>query len=241
MPSTGRIVVCDDEAELRATVAEYLGKRGYRVEKAADGVALDALMAEGDVAAVILDVHMPGEDGLSILRRIRASHRVGVIMLTAAGELVDRIVGLELGADDYLAKPVAFRELEARLRSLLRRMAESVAVAPSASASATPPVAFAGFLLDRDGARLTGPDGAEVALTPLEFRLLRALVENPGRVLNRDQLLEMAHDRGWDPLDRSIDIRISRIRAKIEENPRKPRLIRTVRGLGYMFDPQGCG
>jgi len=239
MMSSGLIVVCDDEAELRETVVEYLGKRGYRVAEAADGAALDALMAEGEVAAVILDIHMPGEDGLSILRRLRSSHRVGVIMLTAAGELVDRIVGLELGADDYLAKPVAFRELEARLRSLLRRMAESVAVAPKGPASATPPIAFAGFVLDREGARLTGPDGVEVALTPLEFRLLRVLVENPGRVLNRDQLLEMAHDRGWDPLDRSVDIRISRIRAKIEANPRQPRLIRTVRGMGYLFDPEG--
>lgn len=239
MTEASRIVVCDDEAELRDTIVEYLGKRGYRIVGAADGPALDALLAEGGVDAVILDITMPGEDGLSILRRIRASHRVGVIMLTAAAELVDRIVGLELGADDYLAKPVAFRELEARLRALLRRMTECTAVAPAAPPSVTPPIAFADFLLDRDGARLLGPDRAEVPLTPLEFRLLRALVENPCRVLNRDQLLDMAHDRGWDPMDRSIDIRISRIRAKIEDNPRKPRLIRTVRGLGYLFDPQG--
>jgi DNA-binding response OmpR family regulator len=242
MSDKQKIVVCDDETELRDTIKEYLETRGYCVAGAADGAALDRLLDQGGVGAIILDVTMPGEDGLSILKRIRGTHRVGVIMLTASAELVDRIVGLELGADDYLAKPVAFRELEARLRAVMRRMAECAAITPAEAdtkVGASPPIAFAGFVMNRDAAQLFDANGVEIALTPLEYRLLRVLVENPGRVLNRDQLLEMAHDRGWDPMDRSIDIRISRIRRKIEANPAKPALIRTVRGLGYVFDPGG--
>jgi two-component system phosphate regulon response regulator OmpR len=234
-----RILVCDDEPELRETIREYLERRGYEVVLAGDGAELDLRLAEGRIDAVILDITMPGEDGLSILRRLRASHRVGVVMLTAAGDVIDRIVGLEMGADDYLAKPVSFRELEARLRAVLRRLAEGRAVPVDAAPDPLAPLRFAGFVLDRARARLTAPSGEEVPLTPLEFRMLRAFAEHPGRVLNRDQLLELAHDRGWDPLDRSIDIRISRLRQKIETNPKKPVLIRTVRGLGYLFDPHG--
>lgn len=243
MPTSKLIAICDDEAELCATIGEYLEKRGYRVVCAADGAELDVLLDKGNVSAVILDINMPGEDGLSILKRIRSRHSVAVIMLTAAGELIDRIVGLELGADDYLVKPVAFRELEARLRAVLRRLIEPAALAPQDAAKghgSTPPIAFAGFMLDRDASRLLGSDGAEVSLTPMELRLLRVLAEHPGRVLSRGQLLELANDRGWDHLDRSIDNHIARLRRKIERHPSKPVLIRSVRGVGYIFDPGGA-
>lgn len=235
------ILICDDEADLRQTLGEYLEKRGYRVSLAADGEELDACLASGDADAMILDINMPGEDGLGILRRVRGTHRLGIIMLTASGELIDRIVGLELGADDYLPKPVSFRELEARLRAVLRRLTEARAIPVETlgeqESEDMPPIRFAGFVLDRKARRLIGPTGAEIVLTPLEFRLIQCLAERPGRVLTRDQLLEFAHDRDWDPLDRSIDIRVSKLRRKIEANPRKPVLIRTVRGVGYVFDP----
>jgi DNA-binding response OmpR family regulator len=242
MQNSKRIVICDDEAELSATVGEYLEKRGYKVLHAENGEALDRILGAGPVDAVILDIDMPGEDGLSILKRIRSRHRLGVLMLTAAGELVDRIVGLELGADDYLVKPVALRELEARLRAVLRRLSEATALSQTdtvRNGTALAPIAFAGFVLDREAAGLLGPDGTEVALTPLEFRLLRVLAEHPGRAMSRDRLLYLVDDREAEPFDRSIDNRVARLRRKIERNPGKPTLIRTVRGTGYLFDPSG--
>ena len=242
MTDTHHILVCDDEPDLREMVGEYLEKRGYQTTLVQDGVTLQAALSEhNDVAAVLLDINMPGEDGLSILRRLRAESNLVVIMLTAAGEVVDRIVGLEMGADDYLSKPIDLRELEARLKAVLRRSSTVSSVsAPPDGPSAGEMIGFAGFKLDTAGAKLFGPDDAEIPLTAMEFRLLRVFIENRGRVLNRDQLLELAHDRGWDPFDRSIDIRISRLRRKIETNPAKPGLIRTVRGIGYVFDPEGA-
>ncbi|MEM1346809.1 MAG: response regulator, partial [Pseudomonadota bacterium] len=215
--ATGRhILVCDDEPDLRETVGEYLQKRGYRVTLAEGGAALRQVLSEGEaVDAILLDIAMPGEDGLSVLRWLCGAQAIPVIMVTASGETVDRIVGLEMGADDYLPKPVDLRELEARLKAVLRRSqppdtpAETPAAAPSPGAGA---LRFAGMTLDLAAARLTSADGTEIALTAMEFRLLKVFAEHKGRVLNRDQLLELAHDRGWDPFDRSIDIRISRLR-----------------------------
>jgi len=231
------ILVCDDEETLRLTVGEYLEKRGFRVTTVADGAELDRALGKGnDAGVILLDIAMPGEDGLTVLRRLRAERSVAVIMLTAAGDVVDRIVGLELGADDYLAKPVDLRELEARIRTVLRRTGAAKIQRNEKQAIQ---VSFAGHVLDIEAAKLYDRDKLEVPMTSMEFRLLKVLVEHPGRVLNRDQLLELAHDRGWDPLDRSIDIRISRLRRKIERNPSKPEIIRTVRGLGYIFDPDG--
>lgn len=231
------ILVCDDEPDLREMVGEYLEKRGYKVGLAEDGAALDRLIADTpQVDAVILDISMPGEDGLSILRRLRVTQDFAVLMLTAHGETVDRIVGLEMGADDYLTKPVDLRELDARIKAVLRRA--ETATAPKNLAKGTARVAFAGFELDLEAAQLFDAAGAEIPLTAMEFRLLKVFVQNRGRVLNRDQLLDLAHDRGWDPFDRSIDIRVSRLRQKIEKTPKKPQLIRTIRGLGYCFDPE---
>lgn len=244
MSNDQHILICDDEIDLREMVGEYLERRGYQVTLVKDGVELEAALEANDsVGAVLLDINMPGEDGLSILRRLRAERNVCVIMLTAAGDVVDRIVGLEMGADDYLPKPVDLRELEARLKAVLRRSATNakphISPLPDGPA-ANEMIGFSGFRMDLAGAKLFDENDDEIVLTAMEFRLLRVFVENRGRVLNRDQLLELAHDRGWDPFDRSIDIRISRLRRKIELNPSKPGMIRTVRGIGYVFDPEGA-
>ena len=158
-----------------------------------------------------------------------------VIMLTAAGEVVDRIIGLEMGADDYLGKPVDLRELEARVKAVLRRKGDGAAKKETAHSVNT--AQFGDYVLDIEAAKMRASDGSELPLTAMEFNLLKAFARNKGRVLNRDQILEQAHDRSWDPFDRSIDIRISRLRRKIEKNPEKPTIIRTVRGLGYVYDP----
>ncbi|MCL4150860.1 UNVERIFIED_CONTAM: hypothetical protein GTU68_064632 [Idotea baltica] len=174
---------------------------------------------------------MPGEDGLSALRTLRQNSDVPVIMLTATAEVIDRVLGLEFGADDYLAKPVDLRELEARIKSTLRRHLK-----PGANMSESTPIQFGHCILNIDGAKLFGPDENEIQLTAMEFNLLRVFAENRGRVLSRDQLLEQAHDKDWEPFDRSIDLHICRLRKKIEQNPTKPTTIRTVRGMGYIFN-----
>lgn len=227
------VIVCDDEAELRQTVGEYLERRGFRVTLAADGRTLDTALSEGAVDLVVLDITMPGEDGLSILRRLRQDHDVAVIMLTASSEMVDRVVGLELGADDYLGKPVQMRELVARIRSVLRR----VGSVPGPVVTNGNGIPVGPYLFDQVGAELRDRSGRVVPLTPMEFRTLALFVENPRRVLSRDRLLELAEDRGWEAFDRSIDLRVSRLRRKIERDPAEPSIIRTVRGLGYVFDP----
>ena len=228
-----RILVCDDEADLREMVGEYLADRGFDTAGYANGTALLEAIELDRPALCILDVNMPGMDGISVLRELRGKHDIPVIMLTGASETVDRIIGLEMGADDYIAKPVDLRELEARIKTVLRR------TTPKATEEAEPEtttrVPFGPCLLDTDKARLFGPDGGEIAITAMEYQLMKAFAANRGRILNRDQLLEQAHDRGWDPFDRSIDLRISRLRHKIEKNPKKPEIIRTVRGLGYIF------
>jgi two-component system phosphate regulon response regulator OmpR len=234
MSDHAHILVCDDEADVREMLAEYLGRRGFRVSDAANAVELRAAMAANRPDLILLDINMPGEDGLSVLRSLGGEDAPAVIMLTAAGEVVDRVVGLEMGADDYLGKPVDLRELTARIKAVLRRRAAAEAVPLSERKR----FRFGKTWLDVEAARLTGEDGAEIPLTSMEYNLLKLFARNQGRVLNRDQILEGAHDRSWDPFDRSIDIRISRIRKKIEVNPQKPEVIRTVRGEGYIYDPR---
>jgi two-component system phosphate regulon response regulator OmpR len=235
MPDQIHVLICDDEPDLREMLGEYLARRGFAVTLAGRAEELRQHLRGAAVDAIVLDIAMPGEDGLSVLRSLRAAPpSPPVIMLTAAGETVDRILGLEMGADDYLGKPVDLRELEARIKAVVRR----------AAAPATPSDAakrrwrFGKCWLDIPSAKLLAEDGSEVPLTAMEFSLLKLFAENRGRVLNRDQILEGAHDRAWDPFDRSIDIRISRIRKKIEVNPEKPEAIRTVRGIGYVYDPR---
>ncbi|PWS35482.1 DNA-binding response regulator [Falsiroseomonas bella] len=248
MAETAAIIVCDDEPDLRGAVAEYLGKRGLDVRQAEDGAALRRLLADRPADLVVLDIAMPGEDGLSIARALRADSDIGIVMLTAAGDVVDRVVGLEVGADDYIAKPVDLRELLARLRAVLRRReatqqavaAVPAAAAPAAAAPGIPPgkrVRMGRTWLDLDARRLIGADGVEIPLGPSEFALLRAFAERPGRVLSRETLLDLAHPRGDEHFDRSIDVRIARIRRKVEAVPERPAVIKTIRGAGYVFDP----
>ncbi|WP_316014296.1 response regulator [Roseobacter sp. HKCCA0434] len=227
---TDHILICDDEPDLREMVGEYFRTRGYEAELAGDGAALFEAIARRVPDLVILDVRMPGEDGLSVLRRLRAQGELPVVMLTAADDVVDRIVGLEIGADDYLGKPVDLRELEARVRTILRRQRRAAPVADGPETVHR----FGPFAFDVSAARLSGPEG-DIELTAMEIALLNAFLENRGRVLSRDRLLDLAHHGGWEPLDRSIDLRISRLRRKIESDPARPRWIRTVRGLGYQF------
>ena len=229
-----RILVCDDELDLREMVQEYLEKRGFQVLTAANTEELRAIIASGGIDLIVLDINMPGEDGLSALRALRVENQVPVIMLTAAGEVVDRILGLEMGADDYLGKPVDLRELEARIKAVLRR--KSGEVTKQQTKSGGTKAKFGEYVLRLDQASLFDAEGKEVPLTAMEFNLLKVFAENEGRVLNRDQILEQAHDRSWDPFDRSIDIRISRLRRKIESNPSKPKIIKTVRGIGYIYN-----
>ncbi|WP_299701419.1 response regulator [uncultured Tateyamaria sp.] len=237
MDSQGaHILVCDDEIDLREMLQEYLGKRGYKVSGAAGGDELRDVLSVSPVDVIIMDINMPREDGLSILRSLRPNDTTPVIMLTAAGDVIDRIIGLEMGADDYLGKPVDLRELEARIKAILRR--EAISGGAAATKTDGHCAVFGDYVLDKEAAKLLAPDGTEVQLTAMEYSLLKVFAENKGRVLNRDQLLEQAHDRSWDPFDRSIDIRISRLRRKLEANPEKPEIIRTVRGIGYLYDPE---
>lgn len=233
------IVIVDDEPGIRVTLEEYLMLQGYRVTCADGGEALRRIVEEEAIDLVVLDITMPGEDGLSLARFLRETQDVGIIMLTAAGDVVDRIVGLEMGADDYLAKPVDLREFLARVKAVLRRSA-AMAAGAGAGAEGAEGVAvsearFGACRLDLDAHKLFDAEGAEIPITSMEFDLLKAFAEHPNRVLSRDQLLDMAHDRDWEPFDRSIDIRIARIRRKVERDPAKPQVIKTVRGAGYLF------
>lgn len=235
MTNTATLLVCDDEPDVREMLQEYLSKRGFEIVAAANSDELRNAIEAHEIDLILLDINMPGEDGLTTLRGLRSDNQVPVVMLTAAGEVIDKIVGLEMGADDYLAKPVDLRELEARIKAVLRRKTEPAPVATKTDAPEHAP--FGAFTLDLTAAKLRDSEGQEVALTAMEFNLLALFARNKGRVLNRDQILEQAHDRSWDPFDRSIDIRISRLRRKIESNPQKPQIIKTVRGIGYIYDP----
>ena len=226
-----RVLIVEDDRQVRETVADYLASHGYEVAQAGDGAAMRKALAAAAPNLVLLDVRLPGEDGLQLARWLRERHEVAIIMVTAAGEVIDRVVGLEVGADDYIGKPFDLRELLARAKSVLRR----------GRAKASPTVrrvAFGPCMLDLDRRQLIGRDGEEVALTGMEFDLLRAFAEHPNRVLSRDRLLSLTRNREWEPFDRSIDIRIARLRRKIEANPEEPQTIRTVRGAGYMFVPK---
>ena len=232
------ILICDDEVEVREMLGEYLARRGFRTTLAANAEELRANL-EGELPdLIVLDINMPGESGLSVLKNLQAEQSPPVVMLTAASDVVDRIIGLEMGADDYLGKPVDLRELEARIKAVLRRKAVPGAEAKPEEENLRKRFRFGKTWLDLEAAKLIDEDGSEIPLTSMEFNLLKLFARNRGRVLNRDQILEGAHDRSWDPFDRSIDIRISRIRRKIEANPQKPTVIRTVRGIGYIYDEQ---
>jgi DNA-binding response OmpR family regulator len=235
MARTPRVVVVDDEPELRAILCDYLGRHGFSVRAVASGDELDASLATEDADLLILDIAIPDEDGLSITRRIRAGSTVPILVLTAAADVVDRIVGLEVGADDYVTKPFDLRELRARIRALLRRSGRPALADTAAEQTGVRLVQFGRVKLDVDARQLLQDDGEVVALTSMEFDLLNAFAQNPNRVLTRDRLLDLAHHRDSQPYDRSIDIRIARLRRKIEPDPSKPQVIKTIHGTGYMY------
>jgi two-component system phosphate regulon response regulator OmpR len=222
------IVAVDDEPEIRGLVAEYLGRHGYSVRTADGGAALRALLAKKPADLILLDVAMPGEDGFSVARQLRAQTQAAIIFVTAAHEVTDRVVGLEVGADDYLTKPFDLRELVARVRSVLRRTR-------SAAGQATTRMRFGRCVLDLDAHKLFDSEGREIRITRMEYDLLAAFARRPNRVLSRDQLLALAHQRESEAFDRSIDIRISRLRRKIEPDVTHPQVIKTVRGSGYVY------
>jgi two-component system OmpR family response regulator len=233
MNNAPHIVVVDDEVEITRLLAGYLSRQGFRLTQLRDGPALLALMADDPANLVLLDIGLPGEDGFAVARQLRAKWRCGLIMVTGRGDGVDKVVGLEVGADDYVTKPFDLRELLARAKAVLRRVTPD---APS-GASADPPgrLEFAGFLLDIGARRLTGPVGREVELTSGEFDLLCTLAQNSGRVLTRDFLLERTRGREGGPFDRTIDVQVGRLRKKIENDPENPQILKSVRGAGYVL------
>lgn len=230
--SAGNILVVDDDGELGRMLCGFLERNGFQARLVGDGQAADRALQCTPADLIVLDLMLPGEGGLSICRRLRAGSSVPIIMLTALGEEVDRVVGLEVGADDYLAKPFGTRELLARIRAVLRRSR----LAAEAERPATQ-LTFAGWQLARAARRLLNPAGARVTLTSAEFDLLVAFCEQPNRVLSRDRLLDLTHGQAATPFDRSIDILVSRLRRKIEADPSQPELIVTVRAEGYLFTP----
>lgn len=234
------IFVVDDEADARAMVGDYLKMHGFEVTLCDSGRALRAAIAQRTPDLVVLDLNMPEEDGLSIVRDLKARSVIPIIMLTATASAIDRVVGLELGADDYLPKPCELRELVARARSVLRRVQGTAAGAPAEPAPEVGRrVRFGTKWLELDALRLRDERGEEQVLTRSEFDLLKAFADNPKRALSRERLLDLADARDPDAFDRAIDVRINRIRKKIEPDPANPRFICTVRGLGYVFRPDG--
>ena len=232
MTEQAKILVVDDDADLRWMVNKYLSKYEFAVTLAEDGIKMREALEKETFDLAILDVNLPGEDGLSLAQYLRSNYKIGIIMLSAAAEVFDRIVGLEMGADDYVTKPFEPRELLARVKSVLRRaQSDSQIVTEDAKNR----VQFGGYSLDLETHQLLDKYNQSVPLTSMEFDLLKAFAENPNKVLNRDQLLNLSHNRDWDPFDRSIDIRITRLRRKIEAHPSKPQVIKTVRGAGYIF------
>ncbi|WP_370270261.1 response regulator [Nioella sp.] len=230
MAKPAHILVVDDHAQIRESVTRFLERNGLRATGAKDASDMDAKLAVGQYDLIVLDVMMPGEDGLSVCRRISAEGGLPIILLTALGEETDRIVGLEIGADDYLAKPFNPRELLARIKAVLRRSSRDE---PAAGTLAGKRVRFAHLVLDTDRQMLCGEDGGETLLTSAEFKLLSVFLERARMVLSRDQLLDLTAGRTAGPLDRTIDNQVSRLRRKIEPDVLRPRIIKTVRNGGY--------
>jgi two-component system OmpR family response regulator len=228
-----RILLVEDDAEISRMLAEVLVANGFAAKAVASAQDMDSLLEREHIDLVVLDVMLPGEDGFSICQRLRAASGTPIIMLTALGEPVDRIVGLEIGADDYVTKPFNSRELIARIRALLRRSRSAGAMARHA----VRPLSFVGWRIDPIERQLYSPEGVRLSTTSAEFDLLLAFCRNPGRILSREQLLDLTHGGLAGPTERSVDVHITRIRQKIEPDPRNPTLIKTIRLGGYMFTP----
>jgi two-component system, OmpR family, response regulator len=229
------ILIVDDDSRIRQMLTRYFEQEGYRVSVAGDGAEMLVQLSAKTVDVILLDVVMPGDDGVTLAREIRARSNIGIIMLTGRGEVLDRVVGLEVGADDYIAKPFHLREVLARVKSVLRRR-KLVSEIPSTDRESTDQtVRFDGWLLDTARRQLVSPKGEDVLLTTGEFDLLTALLKHPGRVLGREALMDLTRGRSWEVFDRTIDAQIARLRKKIEADPKKPALVKSVRGVGYVF------
>ena len=236
------IVVLDDEPDVTRLVARYLGSHGFRASEVHSGPALMALMAADPAALVLLDLGLPGEDGFAVARMLRQRWHCGMVIVSGRGDAVDKVVGLEIGADDYVTKPFDLRELVARIKAVLRRLQPANgAVLDAAPPAPAPPdtarscMGFEGWVLDPGARLLCNPEGVEVALTHGEFELLLALLQHPGRVLSRDHLLMRMRGREAGPLERTIDVLVGRLRRKLESDPEKPQMIKAVRSAGYVF------
>jgi two-component system, OmpR family, response regulator len=227
-----RILIVDDDEDIRKLLEEYLRKNGFDAQAVADGPAMREALVAKPVSLVVLDLMLPGEDGLSLCRQLRARSQVPVLMLTAKGDPVDRIIGLETGADDYLAKPFDPRELLARIRSILRR---AKALPADTEINVPESFSFSGWRLDTRERNLRAPDGVVVPLSGAEYRLLLIFLQNPNAVLSRDQLSNFTFGRDADPLDRTIDMQVSRLRERLRDEAREPAVIKTVRGKGYVL------
>jgi DNA-binding response OmpR family regulator len=236
LASQPHLLIVDDDAEIVALISRYFDTHGFRVSTAHDGAAMRAAIAGESVDVVLLDLGLPREDGLALTRYLRARWTGAIIIVSGRGESVDRVVGLELGADDYVSKPFDLRELLARVRSVLRRVAPPSP--PHDQSAGDGAVEFAGFRFDAQMRQLHGPDGAEITLTTGEFDLLVVFLGAPGRVLSRDRLINQLHGHEAGPFDRSIDVQVGRLRRKIERDAANPELIKAVRGAGYVFTPR---
>ena len=226
------ILVVDDDADIRDLLSEYLDRQGFRVSTAAEGRSMRVALGRSAPDLIVLDLMLPGDDGLTLCREVRSKSDVPIIMLTAKTEEIDRVVGLEMGADDYVAKPFSPRELLARIKSILRRSrALPVNLRPDDARA----IAFAGWRLEIPTRTLISPESVAVPLSGTDFRLLRIFLDHPNRVLNRDQLMDMTQARDAGPFDRSIDLQVSRLRKRLNDNPKEPALIKTSRGEGYVL------
>lgn len=239
--AAANLLIVDDDPSVRAMLLEYLGGHGYAARAAADGQAMRAELERDLPDLVLLDLRLPGEDGLALARYLREHYDVGIVMVTGSDDVIDRVVGLEIGADDYIGKPFDPRELLARVKSVLRRMQARPGATTAPPAEEAPArQRFGRCEIELEARRLFDgmADGAELAMTSMEYDLIRVFLANPNRVLSRDQLLMHTRNREWEPFDRSIDIRIGRLRRKVEPDPAgEPRVIRTVRNAGYMYVP----
>ncbi len=231
----GIILIVDDDPQIRTMLRRYLAGEGYGTKEADSEVSIHAALVAGDVTLVLLDLMLGGEDGLAIARAIRARSDIPIIMLTGKDDVIDRVAGLEAGADDYIAKPFHLREVLARIRALKRRMTGRSAPEPAEPDPPETEIRFDGHALDPLGRTLRGRDGVDIPLTTAEFELLAVFLRHAGRVLDRDQLLNLLKGRDFEAFDRLVDTQVMRLRRKIEQDPGQPQLIKTVRGAGYVF------